>query len=175
MCSCHSDLSSQTQLKRVFHKIFIFVASRIVHLKRLTMDNHFKLFSNHFASIPIWNWEFCETHSIKSSLTLLDISFFVDLTYEEAQGAPPPGKCILGTFMSSNHFVTHQTHKNGQYYNLKLSKSLFKCKRDSRMNQKFQFYLNFQMTSNFFYRYCGGHYNIKIRHFELMEPPPPVK
>ena len=86
---------------------------------------------------------------------------------------PPPGKCILGTFMSSNHFVTHQTHKNGQYYNLKLSKSLFKCKRDSRMNQKFQFYLNFQMTSKFFYRYCGGHYNIKIRHFELMEPRPP--
>jgi len=37
-----------------------------------------------------------------------------------------------GTFMSSNHLVTHQTHKNGQYYNLKWSKFFFNCKRVSR-------------------------------------------
>ena len=31
-------------------------------------------------------------------------------------------KCTLGTLMSSNYLVTHQAHKNGQYYDLKQSK-----------------------------------------------------
>ena len=52
--------------------------------------------------------------------------------------------------MSSNHLVTHQAHKNGQYYALKPSKILFNCKRDSRMTQKFQFFQNFQMASKMF-------------------------
>ena len=43
---------------------------------------------------------------------------------------PPPRKNPSGTFMSSNHLVTHQTHKNGLYYDLKWSKFLFNCKRD---------------------------------------------
>ena len=52
----------------------------------------------------------------------------------------PPGKQPSGTFMSSNHLVTDQAHKNGQFYDLKQSKILFNCKRDSRMTQKFQIF-----------------------------------
>ena len=54
--------------------------------------------------------------------------------------SPPPGKQPSGTFMSSNHLVTDQAHKNGQFYDLKRSKILFNCKRDSRMTQKFQIF-----------------------------------
>ena len=32
---------------------------------------------------------------------------------------PPPRKNPSGTFMSSNHLVTHQAHRNGQYYDVK--------------------------------------------------------
>ena len=53
---------------------------------------------------------------------------------------PPPEKQPSGTFMSSNHLVTDQAHKNGQFYDLKQSKILFNCKRDSRMTQKFQIF-----------------------------------
>ena len=51
---------------------------------------------------------------------------------------PPPGEQSFGTFMSSNHLVTDQAHKNGQFYDLKRSKILFNCNKDSRMTQKFQ-------------------------------------
>ena len=55
--------------------------------------------------------------SLHAFLTLLDIRYFlVDLTWgvEGAQEAPP-GKHPSGTFMSSNHLVTDQAHKNGQF------------------------------------------------------------
>ena len=45
-----------------------------------------------------------------------------------AQGAAPLGKHPSGTFLSSNDLVSHQTHKNGQYYDLKWSKFLFNRK-----------------------------------------------
>ena len=82
-----------------------------------------------------------------------------------AQGAPP-GKHPSGTFMSSNHLVSNQTHKNGQYYDLKWSKFLFNCIKDSRMTQKIHIFKNFKI----FYlknvsRHSGGPYNIQIRHF----------
>ena len=77
-----------------------------------------------------------------------------------------PGKHTQGTFMTSNHLVTHQAHKNGQYYDLKRSKILFNCKRDQSMTQKFQILKNFQMTLKMFLDIdCGGHCNIKIKHF----------
>ena len=73
-------------------------------------------------------------------LTLLDIRYFlVDLTWGGLY-QPPPGKQPSGTFMSSNHLVTDQAHKNGQFHDLKRSKILFNCKRDSRMTQKFQIF-----------------------------------
>ena len=68
---------------------------------------------------------------------------------------PPPGKHTCGTSMSSNDLVTHQAPKNGQYYALKSSKILFNCIRDSRMTQKFHFFLNFQMTSKMFLDIVG--------------------
>ena len=34
------------------------------------------------------------------------------------------------------------------------------------MTQKFQIFSNFQITSKNVSRHCGGHYNIKIKHFE---------
>ena len=36
-------------------------------------------------------------------------------------------------------YVSHQTHKNEQFYDVKWSKILFSCKRDSRIAQKFEF------------------------------------
>ena len=51
-----------------------------------------------------------------------------------------PGKNIYGTFMSSNHLLTHQAYKNGQHYALKQSKNLSNCKRDSRRTQIFKFF-----------------------------------
>ena len=59
-------------------------------------------------------------------LTLFDMRYFlVHLTRGGAERAPPPEKHTSGTFMGSNHLVTHQAHKNGQDYALKLSKNLF--------------------------------------------------
>ena len=43
-------------------------------------------------------------------------------------GLKEPPKHTSGTLMSSNHLVSHQTHKNGQYYDLKWSKFLFNRK-----------------------------------------------
>ena len=47
-----------------------------------------------------------------------------------AERAPPSGKHTSGTFMSSNHLVTHQAHENGQYYDLKQSKIAKETKDD---------------------------------------------
>ena len=52
--------------------------------------------------------------------------------------------------MSSNHLVTDQAHKNGQFYDLKRSKIIFNCKRDSRITQKIEFFKKFQITSRMF-------------------------
>ena len=77
-------------------------------------------------------------------LTLLDIRYFlVDLTWGGLT-QPPPGKQPSGTFMSSNHLVTDQAHKNGQFYDLKWSKIIFNCKRDLRTAKNFKFFKNFK-------------------------------
>ena len=83
----------------------------------------------------------------------------------------PPGKCTLGTFMSSDHLVSHHEHKNGQYYALKRSKILFNCKGDSRMTQKFQFFKNFQMTSMFLDN-VGVLTTSKLSILTTFDPPP---
>ena len=69
--------------------------------------------------------------------------------------SPPPGKHTSGTFMSSNDLVTHQTHKNGLFHDLKWSKFLFNCKRDSRITQKFEVFQNFRMTLKMFLDIVG--------------------
>ena len=85
-------------------------------------------------------------------LTLLDIRYFlVDLTWVGGSRSPAPGKHPSGTFMSSNDLVSHQTHKNGQFYDLKWSKILFNCKRDSRIVKK-----KFDDPKNVS-TYCGDH------------------
>ena len=90
---------------------------------------------------------------------------------------PPPRKQPSGSFMSSNHLVTHQAHKNGQYYALKHSKILMqkKLKNDPKISN----FLEFSNDLKNVCRHCGGHYNIKIKHFEdfsgggrLLETPP---
>ena len=61
---------------------------------------------------------------MSSILTLLDISYFLgDLTGGGLEEPPPPGKHASGTFMSSNDLVTHQAHKNGQFYDFTWSKT----------------------------------------------------
>ena len=59
---------------------------------------------------------------------------------------PPPGKHPSGTFMSSNDLVSHQTN-NKQFYDLKWSKILSNDPKN--------------VSSH-----CGGHNNIKIKHFD---------
>ena len=79
--------------------------------------------------------------------------------------------------MSSNDLVTHQTHKNGQYHDLKWSKILFNCKRYSRTTQKIELFQNFQMTTKMFLDIVGVITTSKLSILEtfqggLLEPPP---
>ena len=53
--------------------------------------------------------------------------------------------------MSSNDLVTHQAHKNGQYYDLKWQK-FFSIAKET---QKIEFFQNFQMTSKMFLDIVG--------------------
>ena len=61
--------------------------------------------------------------------------------------APPPSieNTLLtsGTFMSSNDLVSHQTHRDGQFYDAKWSKILFNYKRYSRIAKRFIVFQNF--------------------------------
>jgi len=99
-------------------------------------------------------------------LTLLDIRYFlVNLTWGEDWGAPPPGKHTSGTFMISNHLVTHQPHKNGQYYALKV-KNPFQLQKKLKNDTKISSFLKFLNDLKNVSSHCGGHYNIKIKHFE---------
>ena len=53
------------------------------------------------------------------------------------------------------HLVNHQTHRNEWVHDLKWSKILFNCKRDSRNTQKIEFFQDFQMTSRMFLYIVG--------------------
>jgi len=55
------------------------------------------------------------------------------------------GKHPSGTFISSNRLVSHQTHKNEQFDDVKWSKILFNCIRDSRIAKKFEFFKIFNL------------------------------
>ena len=53
---------------------------------------------------------------------------------------PPLVKHSLSTFLGSNEMVTHLGHGNGGSHDVKGSKNVFRCERDSRMTQNFEFF-----------------------------------
>ena len=55
---------------------------------------------------------------------------------------PPLVKHSLSTFLGSNEMVTHLGHGNGGSHDVKGSKNVFRCERDSRMTQNFEFFQN---------------------------------
>ena len=81
--------------------------------------------------------------------------FFGGLDMQGGLMSPPPGKYPCGSSMSSNNLVSHQKHRDGQFYDVKWSKILFNCKRDSKIFQKVQFFQNFQMTQKMFLDIVG--------------------
>ena len=55
---------------------------------------------------------------------------------------PPLVKHSLSTFLGSNEMVTHLGHGNGGSHDVKWSKNVFRCERDSRITQNFEFFQN---------------------------------